>query len=454
MDYELAPRTQEMLDIMAEKRTSLSAPGTRLNSLYYDNYQATVSACECTFNTGRYVSNLSSPSFGGTSQVILANNDFAHTTYLHLELPNIYAGQTLSRGWGFGCIASISYLIGNSASSQVQIDGQSVLAKILMQCDTAERRSEMFRLAGEEMLQPIMTIDPNSGLPVRDANARIMADLIIPLPWSSASGLNSKKAFDSSLLNNPITITVAFEPNTAVFGGSRTPNDFPVNFLSASLIFRQGELRYKSMSMAMELKMYPELSMYYPDIFCTTQKPPIFQGSQTQPQSINLLGILNGDLVATTIGIVRTSNLNSQPSVTPGVYTAPNKFQYDAIKDVSILFNGQVMFRSIGFSWKLSTMISSAGAQFFHNSLIQPTIVPGVFTSTPQDSYLLHIDWSAIRSAVFEGQFQNVWRIGNNTLTLQFTTEGDQTVSYQAFITYWYNSIVQVNNGNTMLYFD
>jgi hypothetical protein len=453
MDYEITPRTQEMLDIMAEKRTSLSAPGTRLNSLYYDNYQATVSAAECTFNTGRYITNLSSPSFAGTSTVILANNDFVSTVYLHAELPNLYPGQTLSRGWLWGAIQSISYLIGNSASSQVQIDGQSVWAKIAMQCDTAERRSEMFRLGGEEYLSPVMIVDPISGLPVRDPNFRIMADIIIPLPWSSASGLYSKKAFDSSLLNNPITITVAFENNTAVYGGSRVPNDFPVNFAAASLVFRQGELRYKNMSMASELKMYPELSMFYPDIFCTTQKPPIFQGSQTLPQTLNMLGILNGDLVATTIGIVRTSLLNSGPSLTAGVNTAPNKFQYDAIKDVSILFNGQVMFRSIGLAWRLYTMVSSAGAQYFHNSIISPS-GPTTFVSSPQDSYLLHIDWSQIRSTCFEGQFQNVWRIGNNTLSLQFTTEGDSTVSYQAFITYYYNSIVQVNNGNTMLYFD
>jgi hypothetical protein len=329
-------------------------------------------------------------------------------------------------------------------------------AKIAMQCDTAERRSEMFRLGGDEYLAPIMRNNPTSGLPERDPDAIISADLILPMPWSSATGSTGcgKKAFDSSLLSNPITITIAFEQATSVFGGSVSPNPFPRNFNSASMIFRQGELRYKNMSLEGELKMHPDQSLFYPDIFCTYQTPAVFQGSRTQPVSVPLLGILNGDLLALTVGVVRTSLLNSIPSATPNVYTAPNKFQFDNIQNVFLAFNGQPMFRAPLSSWKLFTACSTPGAQYFHNSLIIPGVGPGVYTSVPQDSYLLHIDFSQFRSTSFEHNFPNTWRIGNNTLTLQFTTEGDQTVSYQLFCTYHYSSIVQIQQGNSLLYFD
>lgn len=457
-DEEAAdPRSQMMLNFLASKRTSLSNPGFLLNSLYYSKYQSTVEAVECTFNTGRYVNSLSSPTFGGTSTVILANNDFVGEVYLHLELPNIYPGQTLSRGWGYGCIATIQYLVGNSSSSQVSLNGQSMWAKIAMQCDTAERRSEFFRLGGEEYLSPIMRNNPTTGIPERDPDAVISADILLPMPWSSATGSNGcgKKAFDTSLLSNPITITVAFDKNTAVFGGSTSPNPFPRVLAAAQMIFRQGELRNRAMSLEGEIKMNPEMSLFYPDIFCTYQTPAVFQGSRTQPVSIPLLGILNGDLLAITVGVVRTSLLESQPLTSPAnVNSAPNKFQYDNIQDVRLLFNGQVMFNAPRSSWKLFTAHSTPGAQFFHNSLITAGVTPGTFTSVPQDSYLLHIDFSQFRSTSFENHFANTWRIGNNTLTLQFTTEADQTVSFQCFVTYHYNSIVQVQNGNTLLYFD
>ena len=455
-DYELSARGQEMLSYISHKRTSLSAPGTMLNSLYYDTLQASVEAVECTFNHGRYVSSLASPVFGGTSTVILANNDFVGNVYLHAELPNLWPGQTLSRGWLWGAIASIQYLVGNSSSSQVSLNGQSMWHKIAMQCDTAERRSEMFRLGGDEYLGPIQRTG-STGLPERDPNAIISADIIIPMPWSSATGSTGqgKKAFDTSLLNNPITITVAFERNTSIYGGSVSPNQFPSAFTSAQMSFRQGELRYKNMSLEGELKMNPSLSLFYPSIFTTYQTPPVFQGSQTQPISVPLLGILNGDLLSITIGVVRQSLLEGiQTVANQNLYTAPSKFTYDAIQDVRLLFNGQVMFNAPRSSWRLATMVSSPGAQYFHNSLVTINPTTGVSTSVPQDSYMLHIDFSQFRTTTFESMFANTWRIGNNTLTMQFVTEGDQTISYQMFVSYNYNSVIQVQNGNTLLYFD
>ena len=100
-------------------------------------------------------------------------------------------------------------------------------------------------------------------------------------------------------------------------------------------------------------------------------------------------------------------------------------------------------------------MKSAMGAQYFHNSPIQPTSTgAGPYISVPQDSYLLHIDFSAIRATTFEGMMQNTWRIGNNVLNLSFNTEGDSTVAYQMFCTYNYNSVIQINQGQSIFYFD
>jgi len=446
---DLTQEAAEMLTLMQDKRTILSAPGSKLSSLYYNVMNSTVDSVEITFNTGRYVSSLSTPLFGAQSQVILANSSFVGEVYLHLELPNLWPGQSLSRGWGYGAIQQLSFLFGSSNVSQLTVNGQTLWHKIAMQCENAEKRSELFRLGGDELLSPIQRLNSLTGLPERDPDAVLSADILLPLPWSSASGLFGKKAFDTNLLVNPITIQLTFNQSTSVFGGSISPNPFPSGFTTATMIFRQGDLFSKSMSLKNKLLSMPDQSMFYPWIYTQSYLPTQFYGSNvaSQPITMPLLGFINADLLALTIGVVRTSLL------APVQGQPPNIFQYDNIQNVSLLFNGTVMFNAPRQSWKLFTMKSGLGAQYFHNSLIQTAGV-GTFSSIPQDAYLLHIDFSSIRSMSFEGMMQNVWRIGNNTLSLSFTTEGDQTVRYQAFCSYHYNSVVQVQQGQTAIYFD
>lgn len=440
----------EMLSLMANKRTILSAPGSKLSSLYYNIMNSTVDAVEITYNTGRYSSALTTPTFGANSQVILANSSFVGEVWIHLELPNLYAGQTISRGWGYGAIANLSFLFGSSNVSQLNVNGQTLWHKIAMQCETAEKRSELFRLGGDEYLSPIMRNNAITGVPERDPEAVLSADILIPLPFSSASALFNKKAFDTNLLVNPITIQVQFNQVTSIYGGSRSPVDFPAGFSVANMYFRQGELFSKSMSLKRRLDTHPDESMLYPWIYTQSYLPTTFKGQnkQNMPMTIPLLGFINADLLAITIGVVRVSQL------TPPAGQPPNQFQYDNLQNVQLNYNGTVMFNAPRSSWKLST-IKSEGAQYFHNSLIYPTAPGGTeFTSIPQDAYLLHIDFSAIRSMTFEGMMQNVWRIGNNTLSLSFNTEGDETVLYQMFCSYHYNSVVQVQQGQTAIYFD
>lgn len=440
----------EMLQLMTNKRTILSSPGSKLSSLYYNVMNSTVDAVEITYNMGRYSSSLTTPNFGASSQVILANSSFVGEVYIHLELPNLYDGQCLSRGWGYGAIANMSFLFGSSNVSQLNINGQTLWHKVAMALSTSESRSEFFRLGGDQQIGPIMRTNIDTGLPERDPYAILSADILIPLPFSSSSSLFPKKSFDSNLLNNPITIQIQFNQANSIYGGPTTPNGYPSGFAQAIMYFRQGDLFSKGLSLKRYLDTHPDESMLYPWIYTQSYLPSVFPGQNVpgSPVTVNLLGFINADLLSITVGVVRLSMLN------PPAGQPANQFQYDNIQNVALLYNGTVMFYAPRSSWKLTT-IKSAGAQYFQNSLIYPTVPLGtVFTSAPQDSYLLHIDFSAIRSMVFEGMMQNVWRIGNNTLSLQFNTEGNGTVNYQAFVSYHYNSVVQVQQGQTAIYFD
>lgn len=448
---DMEPEAQEMIALMSLKRTILNAPGTKLSQLYYSAANSTVDAVEITYNVGRYISSLSTPLFNAQSQVILANSSFVGETYLHLELPNLYENQTLSRGWAYQAIQQISIIMGSSNVSQVVLNGQSVFHKIMSQCETSEKRSEMLRLAGDEYLTPIMRLNPNTGLPERDPDAIISADILLPFYFSSASGLFNKKSFDTNLLNNPITFQIQFGPVTSIYGGiPTTQTPFPGGFNNAQMIFRQGDLFSKNVSMKRFLATHPDESMFYPDIFSQSYVPTTFFGSTdvTSPISIPLLGFINADLCALTIGVVRAD------LIAPPTGQSPNAFQFDPIQNIRLLFNGTIMFQAPRSSWKLFTMKSGLGGQYVQGSYIQPTLAGlGPYQSIPQDLYLLHIDFSAIRSTTFEGMFQNVWRIANNTLTLQFNTSQGELVRYNAYVTYHYNAVLQVQQGQSALYF-
>lgn len=448
---DMSPEASEMLALMSQKRTILNSPGTKLSSLYYSVNNSTTDSVEITYNTGRYTSSLSTPLFGAQSQVIIANSSFVGDTYLHLELPNIYENQTLTRGWGYGIIASLSYLFGSSSVSQTQINGQTMLHKVMMAAETAERRSALLALGGDEMLSPIMRLNPSTNVAERDPDAIISADILLPFPWSSSSGLFCKKPFDTNILSNPITIQIQFASVNQIFGGTPTPTTpFPTGFSTAQVLFRMGDLYSKNVSLKRALDLNPDKSIFYPEVFTQSYTPSVFRGSRNinNRVSVPLLGFINADLLAITIGVVRTDLLS------PPAGQSPNVFHYDTLQNIQLIYNGTIMFQAPRTSWKLFTMKSIPGAQYFHNSFIQPTLTGlAPFQSIPQDTYLLHIDFSAIRAVTYEGQMQNVWRIGNNTLTLNFNTSGDETVRYQMFCTYHYNGVVQCMQGQTALYF-
>ena len=442
------------LQYLANKRVLLDAPGYKKSDLYASITNSSVELVETTFNTGRLNISATSKSFGGTSQFIIPNSSFLATTYLHLEVPNPLLGQTLSRGWGYAAIRSISYLFGSSNVSQIALGGQAHFMRVMMQCETAEKRSELFRLGGEELLQPITTLD-SLGRVVRDPLATAAADIVLGLPWSSPAGDHMKLPFDTNILSNPITIQIEWAPASQIYGGDITL-PMPQELGAVNMTFQLGDLTNKDQSLRrdLELARNSDMPLYYnyPFIHSQSYAPTQIWGSRdpSSPVSVPLLGFINADLLSIGVGVVRTSLLQANAT------QSPNVFQYDNIQNVSLIFNGLIMFQAPRSAWKLYAMRGTTGGAYFQNSLIQPhTADPASFDSVPQDSYILMIDFTRIRALLSEGEMQNVWRIGNNALTLQFTTEGDANVRYQVYTVYHYNAIGRVDGGGmTEVYFN
>src|ERR1700679_1604520 len=139
--------SEPSLDMMylSTKRSLLSNPGIKMDDIYYGPFNTTVEMSEVTYNLGRLTIGLSQLNFGSQSQLIIPNNSLLSTCYLHLELPAIIANQTICRGWGYAAINNINFLFGSSNVSQIQLSGQSLFQTIMMEAETAEKRSELFR---------------------------------------------------------------------------------------------------------------------------------------------------------------------------------------------------------------------------------------------------------------------------------------------------------------------
>lgn len=428
------PPTNE-LAYLSQKRVLLSNPGTKMDNIYYSSANTTVELAEATYNNGRLFISLNQHNFGSQSQVVIPNSSLLNEVYLHLQLEKIVPNQTLTRGWGYKIIDSISYLFGSSNVSQISINGDSLFQTIMMESETSEKRSEMFRLGGQEILNQ-GAVDITTGLD---------AYVLLPLPFSSANGLFSKLPFDTNLLSNPITIQIQFGQASKIIGGSGAST--VSQFTKAAIYVRQGELYNKDQSLKFQLMKNPSIMYSYPFIHHQSYTPQGFTGSvdPNSRVSVPLLSFINADLLAISVGIIKDSDLS------PTGGNTPNLFNYQEMSNVRLTFNGLIMYESPAKLWKLYNMKSQIGSSYLFNSIVQPGAT-APFNSVPVDTYILIFDFSRIRSLSYQNEYQNVWRISNNTLTLEFNTP--DTSTYHLYATYHYNGVCEVQGGQTRIYFD
>lgn len=436
----------ELAKVLGGKRIYMDNPGTLLTQdIYYQRANCSMDSVEVNYNVGQYTQSLSSLFMGAQSTIILANHSLVSSVFLYMELPNLYPGQALCRGWGYNLIDSITYIFGNSNTANLSLNGQSLIQKTMAACITNGQRDEIWRLAGQEYLQPIMRLNATTQQPERDPNAKLTACVQLLFPWSDVNG--TKLPFDSSLLTVPITLTIALKRADSIYSGSVSPYPFPTALLTGSVIFRQGQLTNQGNSLKMALMENPGEMVSYPFVYSVSYVPPDFAGSQVNPVNIVLTGFINADLVGVTFGVIRTNLLQSS-----GTFPA-NPCQYDNIRDVVLKYNGLIVWSCPGDSWKRISMHSNPSGQFFSNSLIQYDGATQTYTSIGQDNYFTHIDFSRIRALCFSDHMQNVKRIAANQLQLSFTTESGSDQKYTLFATYHYNAMCSTDSTSTQIYF-
>lgn len=309
----------------------------------------------------------------------------------------------------------------------------------MAQCMDEEKRSELFRLAGQEQLGPAIAV-VGADVP------KIRAYVPLIFPWSLVC---DKLPLDSSLLTNNIVITIKFKPSSSIYGGSDAR---PTAFTSAKITFRQGDLSNTNLSLRNTMMANPDLIYSYPFTHYQNFQSPPFAGARESDGlaacQVNLQGFINSDLVGIMFYVVRQSDVNPTTSG-----NSPSPFNTDPITNVRLFYNGIPLYMSDGELYKLVNTIGHQSASYWQNSVIRAgSVAP--FNSDPVDSYLVFIDFSRLRAACFASHFPNCMRVSNQTLQLNFNTQFGPTVNYLCYATYMYNAIAEMRNGQSFIYFD
>jgi len=417
-------------EYLNDKKVLLSNPGYAMTDIYYSMMNTTLSLAEVTYNTGRFTQSLGSKTFGSTSQVVIPNDQLVSSMYLHLRLDNLGANIQLPRGWGYRAIDSLSFILGSTNVSQLQINSQSLFQRNMEECETEEKRSEVLTLGGEEIL--------NTGS-INDVSSA-HAYILLNLPFSRMQGLIPKLPLDSTLLNSVITVQVQFAQKSAFMGGSGATtygNDFAV----ASILLRQGIMYDKEMSIRRDLRSNSMAHYTYPFIHAQSFIPQIFAGQVASPVTITLQSFINADLLCISLGVVQQSYLTSSSG------SAVNPFVYDRLKDVVLKYNGVVMYNAEEELYRLYNLNSQFGSGKILNSFCS---TPSA--SSPVDTYIIRFDFTRIKTLIYENQFQNVWRVPNNVMTIEFRTTTSN--NYVMFATYYYNGVAEIkSDGQSDIYF-
>lgn len=252
---------------------------------------------------------------------------------------------------------------------------------------------------------------------------------------------------------NPITVVIQLAPISKFCSGIGVASYPYYGFGKAEIALKLGDLLNKDAGLRSIMQRDSSLIYGYPfnHFQSFTSAFNAENPSSTSKVTINLLGFINADLLGIIIGVQKSTR--TTPTQAGDII---NPLIYEEVADVELLFNGMVMHSTTGEQHKLTGMNSCNDPIYIQQSEIAlpSTVGTGPFVSQPLNNYPLYIDFAQVRSMCFFREYENVWRISNNTLTLQLRTPNVPTnTPCQLVATYIYNGIIDTRAGETSIFF-
>jgi hypothetical protein len=230
--------------------------------------------------------------------------------------------------------------------------------------------------------------------------------------------------------------------STATGGGTPT---YPAAFARAEVILKQGVLSNKSDSMKMTLQNNSNLLVSYPFVHKQTgTNTLILNAPPGENQEVKIQSLINSDLLGISFMVVPTA---SKKSGVAGVMA--NKFDTVACENIKCTFNGQVL---IDAPWRMSELMTlnlDVGG-----SDTPKTVIDEDGVAQPKKTYkIYYLPFSYIKTVIFEGQYSNVSRYGQQNMEITFDPQHDATQNLSFSCTYYYNALCTTQSGTTRITF-
>jgi hypothetical protein len=451
--------SEQILSSLLAKQTLASSPGVATTDLYFSSTNSQKEIIPTTTYVGRYIQNLQSTAWGSSSQVVVPSNGLTGQVFLRVRLA-LPVNGVVSSGWGYNCIRSISYIWGSSNTSQLTIHNPSILSYLLTTAPT------MGELGSDIIYQGGKPYPDTAALPSVVTN--IEATLMLPLPFSTPCP--DRPPFDMSLLagSSPFILRVDLAPQWQnVFSFMNTVVGTTGGFaglISAEVIFSTTEVLDTSLSLSTQLRADPSLIASYPfqhiqtfptnDIPAQVSTSGGYGGPDSPYVTVNLTSFLRSDLVGIIFNLQNTADITGTASISSVV--APTFISQDML-DLELQYNGQILFKCPGESYKLIGTRGRMGAAYcayYQNSFT----APGPNTSTPERYMYIPYFNSTYMGAKSQCSpfFQpNTSRYPNQVLNVRFKVPYSATAqTYNLTCTYIYSALAEVDaDGRVALMF-
>lgn len=208
-------------------------PGSRL---YYTLKNSTVDLPEVKERLGDSIISPASRRFGSTQTYTISNNSFVQNIWLQLRLPDAgganWGGSFnpvgVNEGWGYSCIESIQYNLGNSSIPNITLSGYGNFMLMAATSPDDNVTQAMIERGGNAWAVY------NNGSYSNTPEER-EATVFLRLPNTS---MTQAIPIDTTVLNNTWTITVKFRPLEDWWWGY-TASCLNPNFEVADMVLRQ-----------------------------------------------------------------------------------------------------------------------------------------------------------------------------------------------------------------------
>lgn len=345
-----------------------------------------------------------------------------------------YTDLAVPRGWLYSLINRIS--IRYSGSSQYFWTGGQVLIENLREMPNPTTRDNMFALGGAQMLGSTTS---GAGDFVGD---NLFAYAYLNVPHNSPNGsLMKPNPFPSEMISQPIVLTLELNDIKSIFSSAvalgslaGAPSELETAWFQVKQVHAKdrGELMVAPSDRS-KAYSFPTKCFYQNEITINLQ-------GQTTYQPL-LTGFRAGEVRSIILYITKDSD--TFPTTTAPFVKNFTKFVLP--KDVQLLYNGTVYYRSDGTSSQFWNLVSTETPSLLQASNLQ--LAGGNITASPIVANWVEIPFSQVYEQLSGAHmYVSGKEIMNAVVNLQLTLP--DTAAYTLHAIYSYNCVMLVKDGS------